>query len=80
MIKLTKKHLWKPMIVTMDDHACGMLDLVRCRVIGWLAEYTGKKIVLCSWDVLSSDQDLRMANIETFSIIRSAITNIILLK
>lgn len=78
-MRISKKHIGKPVILEFDDHAT-FSQTIRCRAIGWISEVTSDKIVLVWWDVLASDNDLRMNNIETCSIVRSAIVNVIFLK
>lgn len=80
MIKLTKRHIGKPIIAEFTDHTSGATQLMPCKAIGWLLLSDDKKIVICSWDICSKDINERIGNWETYTIIKSAITNITLLK
>jgi hypothetical protein len=74
-----KSFLYKPVYVEFYDHAMGM-SAVKCKAIGFLYKITSLEIRICTWDCVLEDKDARMANMEYFSILRSAITELSPLK
>lgn len=76
--KKIAKHLYKPVVCIFDDHAHNSTP-VYCQVVGFLAKVTDEFIVIVSWDCPEFDGDDRIANMEYFSIVRSAIKKIELL-
>ena len=67
-----EERLNKILVVAFWDHAMGD-EPVRCHAVGYLAKIAKRHIMLVSWDCVDLDGDDRLANMEYFSILKSAI-------
>ncbi len=70
MIPLTAKG--KYLVIEFFDHVQGRRELVECRVVGEIVEVSPKKIVVRCWDV-KGDDEFRLSNEETFTLIQSTV-------
>ena len=74
-----RKYMYKPVMITFLDHALMESPCV-CKAMGWLSKEDNDSVQLCYWDLISDDRELRKANNEFFSVVKSAIRDVRLLK
>jgi hypothetical protein len=74
-----KSLLYKPIYVEFWDHAQNH-NAIKCKVVGFLYKVTDLEIRLCTWDCEGLDSSSRLANMEWFSLLRSAIIELSPLK
>lgn len=66
--------------ITFEDHCVGLDDPIMCEIVGWLIKETETFMLLTSWVVLSSDDDLFFNNLEKVCILKSTIKKKKLIK
>jgi len=55
------------------DHAVGIKTLMKIRAVGWVVEDFKNGVHFSSWDVVTEDEGVKNDNIESFTILKSAI-------
>ena len=68
-----KFKLFSLYMIDFLDHSIGTEENVMCRAVGWVVEESEDFLILCHWDLLVEDQEMRKDNQEKVKILKSAI-------